>query len=111
MYKDESRVGRRQKSIVVDDRELTSKDYTREKVYPIPVNSARRETEDRIYLARNKCIHLTNKPKGRIQDLSEGARLGKLRYAPPPPWGAEQRICEFFSFWALVPFEVATQSL
>ena len=84
MYKDESRVGRRQKSIVVDDRELTSKDYTREKVYPIPVNSARRETEDRIYLARNKCIHLTNKPKGRIQDLNEGARLGKLRYAPPP---------------------------
>lgn len=89
MYKDDSRVGRRQKSIVVDDRELTSKDYTREKVYPIPVNSARRETENRIYLARNKCIHLTNNPKGRIQDLGQWAGVGKLRY--PLPLGEQSK--------------------
>ena len=53
MYKDEGGAGRRMGRILVDDRELISKDYTREKVYPIPVHSARRETEDRIYPTRN----------------------------------------------------------
>ena len=100
MYKDDNRVGRRQKSIVVDDRELTSKDYTREKVYPIPVNSARRETEDRIYLARNKCIHLTNNPEGRIQDLGQWTRLVKLRYTPSPLGSKAKSLYEarIFSF-------------